>query len=73
MGDLLFSVFGLKEESDAGGASETIGSLMELILDLRQSARANKDWPTADKIRDGLQAAGIVVKDGAEGSSWTLS
>ncbi|MCB9312976.1 MAG: cysteine--tRNA ligase [Lewinellaceae bacterium] len=73
MGDLLFSVFGLKEESDAGGASETIGSLMDLILDLRQSARANKDWPTADKIRDGLQAAGIVVKDGAEGSSWTLS
>ncbi len=73
MGDLLFMVFGLREEERAGGASGTLDALMALILDLRQSARANKDWPTADKIRDGLNEAGIVVKDGAEGSSWTAS
>jgi cysteinyl-tRNA synthetase len=71
MGDLLFQVFGLQEETEGAG-SETIASLMTLILDLRSQARGNKDWPTADRIRDGLKAAGIVVKDGAEGSSWSL-
>ncbi len=40
------------------------GTVMELVLDLRQQARTNKDWTTSDKIRDGLAAAGIVVKDG---------
>jgi cysteinyl-tRNA synthetase len=44
---------------------------MDLVLDLRQQARTNKDWTTSDKIRDGLAAAGIVVKDGKEGTSWS--
>lgn len=44
---------------------------MNLILDIRATARApKKDWGTSDKIRDGLSAAGIVVKDGKEGTSW---
>lgn len=69
MHELLFDVFGLKNEEDnASGA--TIASLMDLILDLRQQARSTKDWPTADKIRDGLKAAGITVKDGPEGTIW---
>jgi cysteinyl-tRNA synthetase len=46
---------------------------MNLILDLRQSARANKDFATSDKIRDGLQALSIQVKDSKEGSSWTIA
>lgn len=69
MGGLLFEVFGLSEEGE-DGRSGTVEALMDLILDLRGQARSNKDWPTADKIRDGLKTAGIVVKDGAEGSSW---
>ncbi len=71
MGELLFEVFGLKEETD-NAASGTVDALMSLILDLRQQARSGKDWPTADKIRDGLKTAGILVKDGAEGSSWIV-
>jgi len=43
-----------------------------LILDLRQAARTNKDWPTSDKIRDGLASLKIQVKDGKEGSSWSF-
>jgi cysteinyl-tRNA synthetase len=52
--------------------SSAIQPLMNLILELRQEARANKDWTTADKIRDGLTAAGIVVKDGKDGVTWSV-
>ena len=71
MSVFIFDIFGLKEEQE-GSAGKVVSELMNLILDLRQQARTNKDWPTADKIRDGLKAAGVTVKDGAEGSSWSL-
>jgi len=45
---------------------------MELVIDLRQQARANKDWATADKIRDDLAEQHIIIKDGKEGTSWTI-
>lgn len=48
-----------------------LAPVMDLVLELRQQARANKDWTTSDKIRDGLAAAGIVVKDAKEGTSWS--
>lgn len=68
----LFDIFGLKDEAEhkMGG---TVEGLMNLILEIRGQARAQKDWPTSDKIRDGLTAAGITVKDGKEGASWSLS
>ena len=47
-----------------------LAPVMDLVLDIRKSARENKDWTTSDKIRDGLAAAGIVVKDGKEGTTW---
>jgi cysteinyl-tRNA synthetase len=43
---------------------------MDLVLELRQKARSEKDWPTSDLIRDGLKKAGIEVKDGKDSSSW---
>jgi cysteinyl-tRNA synthetase len=45
--------------------------VMDLVIDLRQQARDNKDWTTSDKIRDGLATAGIVIKDTKEGTSWS--
>lgn len=69
---LLFDVFGLKEEGEAAGAGgETLSKVMDLVLDLRAQARAEKNWPLSDKLRDALNDAGIVVKDGKEGASWT--
>jgi cysteinyl-tRNA synthetase len=47
-----------------------LSPVMDLVLELRQEAREKKDWSTSDKIRDGLAAAGIVVKDGKEGTTW---
>lgn len=51
-------------------ADNRLAPVMELVLDLRQQARANKDWTTSDQIRDGLANAGIVVKDGKDGTIW---
>ena len=55
------------------GANEQLGPLVEALLELRDRARAAKDWPTADLIRDRLTGAGIEVRDGAGGSTWVLA
>ncbi|MEE9373016.1 MAG: cysteine--tRNA ligase [Saprospiraceae bacterium] len=72
--DVLFDIFGLVDEMASvqeSASGEKMSGVMELVLDLRQNARTNKDWPTSDKIRDALNALEIVVKDEKEGSSWT--
>ncbi|MEN9698806.1 MAG: hypothetical protein RLZZ301_4 [Bacteroidota bacterium] len=69
MSDFVFAVLGLQKEST--GAESRLSPVMDLVLDLRQAARANKDWTTSDQIRDGLAAAGIVVKDGKDGTTWS--
>ncbi|MBK8701324.1 MAG: cysteine--tRNA ligase [Saprospiraceae bacterium] len=69
---MLFEVFGLLDEGEADGQGQAVHGLMHLILELRQAARTNKDWPTSDKIRDGLAALKIQVKDGKDGSNWSF-
>jgi cysteinyl-tRNA synthetase len=68
MKGFVLDVLGLKPETGAG--DNRLMPVMDLVLDLRQSARTNKDWTTSDQIRDGLAAAGIVVKDGKDGTTW---
>ena len=65
----VFEVLGLQrpvEKSD----DQRLSNVMALVLELRGSARENKDWITSDKIRDGLSNAGIIVSDGKDGASW---
>ena len=64
-------ILGLRSEI-GGDNSEHLKGLMELVLQIRQSSRANKDWATSDKIRDVLAALKITVKDGKDGSSWEM-
>lgn len=47
--------------------------LVQAELKRRASARAEKDWATADAVRDRLTAAGIEVTDTPDGARWTLS
>jgi cysteinyl-tRNA synthetase len=72
--DLLFVVFGLLDESAAGADDhmEQLSGLMQLVIEMRQQARENKDWPTSDKIRDTLNAIHIELKDGKEGTQWVV-
>ena len=64
--------------SQAGAAANEPGehaaldSLIQTMLTQRAEAREAKDWTRADQIRDALAAAGITVKDGASGSTWSL-
>lgn len=70
----IFDIFGLLDEMEAaGGNTELMDGLMELIIDLRQNARTNKDWTTADKIRDKLNELHVVIKDGKEGTTWGVN
>ncbi len=65
-------VLGLKDETSTSGGGDVVDGLMSLILDIRQEARENKNWTTSDLIRDALTKQKIVVKDGADGSSWSI-
>ena len=67
--DFVFGVMGLRDES-ASDNTAIVDGLMQMILDIRATAKANKDWTTSDKIRDSLSAIGIAVKDGKDGATW---
>lgn len=51
--------------------SNDIDDDIEKLIEQRQTARANKDWAMADKIRDELKAKGIILKDTQQGVTWT--
>ena len=51
--------------------SNDLDAEIEELITQRQEARANKDWTTADKIRDDLKARGIILKDTPQGVTWT--
>jgi cysteinyl-tRNA synthetase len=55
------------------GLREIVDALVSVALEQRQAARARKDYAAADAIRDGLQAAGVVVEDTAAGPRWELA
>jgi len=67
----VFDVLGLEIEHQ-NNTSEHLDKVMEMVLDIRAQVRADKNWPLADSIRDGLSNAGIQVKDGKEGTSWNM-
>lgn len=61
-------ILGLREESFGGGSE--IDTLMQMILQVRTDAKANKDFATSDKIRDQLAAIGFRIKDEKGGTTW---
>ena len=71
--DIVFGVLGLRDEEGEGGRmGKTVAGLMEMVLESRAEAKAAKDWPKSDHIRDCLRTLGIVVKDTKDGAEWTL-
>ncbi len=57
----------------SGGGEETLGGIMQLLIELRQSARENKDFATSDTIRDRLAEVGVTLEDRAGGTEWSKS
>jgi cysteinyl-tRNA synthetase len=62
-------------DASAGESTESaaLAGLVEARIAERAEARASKDWARSDAIRDELAAVGVVVKDGANGATWTLA
>lgn len=71
---MLFDILGLKDEAVSGDNNyEAFSKAIDLLLSIRQEAKANKDWATSDKIRNELTALGFEVKDTKEGAEWRLN
>ena len=70
-----FDILGLKAEKSGSNDAreEAFGKVMDMVLELRAKAKADKDWATSDKIRDELAAAGFEVKDTKDGVTWKLN
>ncbi len=71
--DFIIDVLGLKREEQSGKSVEALSNVMNLVIDLRKKVKDNKDYATADEIRNRLQESGIQIKDGKEGTSWTIN
>ena len=72
MHSFVFEILGLIDETKNITGSDVIEGLMGLILDIRKSARENKDWNTSDKIRDQLKSSGVEIKDTKTGVEWRI-
>jgi len=68
-----FLVLGLELPEATGLANEITGDLIEMILQLRSDAKSNRDFETADRIRNELTDLGITLKDRKDGADWEIS
>jgi cysteinyl-tRNA synthetase len=68
----VFDVLGLTNETKQD-SSDKIDGVVELLIKLRKEARDNKDWALSDQIRDELIALGIQLKDGREGTTFSIN
>jgi len=69
MRTMVFDVLGLVREQDAGD-DQVLDALVKEFIQLRAEAKARRDFAASDAIRDKLAAAGILLKDTKEGTTW---
>lgn len=69
-----FDILGLINERGANNDAreEAYGKVVDMVLELRAKAKANKEWAVSDQIRDALAEAGFQVKDTKDGVTWKL-
>ena len=73
-GTFLFDILGIKAEQGGGtDREEAFGKVVDMLLEQRAIAKANKDWGTSDRIRNELTALGFEIKDTKEGTTWKLN
>jgi len=69
----VYDVLGVENQALAQDDSNALNGVIDLLIQIRNQARANKDFATSDKIRDELGALGIQLKDGKDGTTFTLN
>jgi cysteinyl-tRNA synthetase len=72
MNAFVFDVLGLKDEKTIGNNNDKLEGVIQMLINMRMEARANKDFAMSDQIRDQLIALGIQLKDGKEGTSFSI-
>ena len=68
----IFDVLGIKNEKATDNSTEKLEGVIEMLIEMRNEARANKNWGLSDEIRDRLLELGIQLKDGKEGTSFII-
>jgi cysteinyl-tRNA synthetase len=68
----ILGLFWERPTASSAAGDQLLGQLVELFIDLRKNCRENKDFTTADNIRDGLAGLGITLEDRSDGTGWRL-
>jgi len=69
----VFDILGLKNTQDANLETDKLSGAVNLLINIRQEARANKDFALSDKIRDDLAEVGITLNDSREGTTFSTN
>lgn len=72
LNNFVYDVLGLVNEAVEGN-SDTLNGVVALLIRLRKEARENKNWALSDQIRDELLALGVQLKDGKEGTTFSIN
>ena len=74
--NIVDGVLGITDEvaSNEGSSTDTkiLDGLINMVLEERKVAKANKDWAKSDKIRDNLKEIGVNIKDTKDGVEWSI-
>lgn len=69
----VYDILALENISVSNDSSNKLSGVIEILIELRKQARENKDWALSDKIRDELIILGIQLKDGKDGTTFSVS
>lgn len=69
----IFDILGLENNANSNSGTDSLSGAVDVLIRLRQDARANKDFAMSDKIRDELADVGIQLKDGKDGTTFSLN
>ncbi|WP_298499568.1 cysteine--tRNA ligase [uncultured Algibacter sp.] len=69
----VYDILGLENTTKSNSGTDKLSGAVDVLIRLRQEARANKDFALSDKIRDELAEVGIQLKDGKEGTTFTTN
>ncbi|SHG05465.1 cysteinyl-tRNA synthetase [Flavobacterium segetis] len=72
MNAFIYDVLGLENEKVSGSNDDKLEGTVNMLIDMRKQARENKNFALSDQIRDQLVSLGIQLKDGKEGTTFSL-
>lgn len=73
MQGFIFDILGLKDEKSSASGNDKLENVVNMLIGMRNEARANKDFALSDNIRNQLTTLGIHLKDGKDGTTFTIN